>query len=50
MIRFSNFTRIYIRLTDAPPEVFDNRSLYEKLKQQHDAKKREFEDTWAASK
>lgn len=34
---------------EAPPEVFDTRSLYEKLKAQHDAKKKEFEDTWAAS-
>ena len=34
---------------EAPPEVFDSRSLYEKLKVQHDAKKKEFEDTWAAS-
>jgi len=35
---------------EAPPEVFDNRSLYEKLKVQHELKKKEFEDTWAASK
>jgi hypothetical protein len=43
--------RHYIDLnySDAPPEVFDNRSLYEKLKVQHDAKKKDFEDTWAAS-
>ncbi|CAF0974796.1 unnamed protein product [Rotaria sp. Silwood1] len=33
---------------EAPAEVFDTRSLYEKLKAQHDAKKQEFEDTWAA--
>jgi len=33
---------------EAPAEVFDTRSLYEKLKVQHDAKKKEFEDMWAA--
>ncbi len=43
------FTRI-LYVIEAPAEVFDNRSLYEKLKVQHDAKKKEFEDTWAASK
>ncbi|CAF4299668.1 unnamed protein product [Rotaria sp. Silwood2] len=33
---------------EAPAEVFDTRSLYEKLKSQNDAKKKEFEDMWAA--
>ncbi|CAF1299736.1 unnamed protein product [Adineta steineri] len=33
---------------EAPAEVFDSRSLYEKLKSQHDAKKEEFENMWAA--
>jgi hypothetical protein len=45
------FTSLYLSsAVEAPPEVFDTRSLYEKLKTQHDAKKKEFEDTWAASK
>jgi len=35
---------------EAPAEVFDTRPLYEKLKAQHEAKKKEFEDMWAASK
>lgn len=35
---------------EAPAEVFDTRSLYEKLKAQHEVKKKEFEETWAASK
>jgi hypothetical protein len=35
---------------EAPADVFDNRSLYEKLKEQHDIKKRQFEDTFAMSK
>ncbi|UJR14350.1 hypothetical protein I4U23_001346 [Adineta vaga] len=33
---------------EAPAEVFDTRSLYEKLKAQHDEKKKEFLDMWAA--
>ncbi|CAM4937152.1 unnamed protein product [Rotaria socialis] len=33
---------------EAPAEVFDSRSLYEKLKEQHDSKKKEFEDMWSA--
>ncbi|CAF3991230.1 unnamed protein product [Rotaria sordida] len=33
---------------EAPGEVFDSRSLYEKLKVQHDTKKKEYEDMWAA--
>ncbi|CAF1349917.1 unnamed protein product [Rotaria sordida] len=33
---------------EAPAEVFDSRSLYEKLKVQHDTKKKEYEDMWAA--
>jgi hypothetical protein len=35
---------------EAPAEVFDTRSLYDKLKVQHDLKKKEYEDMWAASK
>ncbi|CAF1026024.1 unnamed protein product [Didymodactylos carnosus] len=33
---------------EAPAEVFDNRSLYDKLKEQNDTKKKEYEDMWAA--
>jgi len=33
---------------EAPAEVFDTRSLYEKLKAQHEEKKKEFEDMWSA--
>jgi len=33
---------------EAPVEVFDTRSLYEKLKAQHEEKKKEYEDMWAA--
>ncbi|CAF0953054.1 unnamed protein product [Adineta ricciae] len=33
---------------EAPAAVFDSRSLYDKLKEQHDAKKKEFLDMWAA--
>ena len=36
-------------LSDAPPEVFDNRTLYEKLKQQTDLKQKEFEEQYALS-
>ena len=42
--------RCWSLVAEAPAEVFDTRSLYEKLKVQHDAKKKEFEDMWAASK
>jgi hypothetical protein len=35
---------------EAPAEAFDTRSLYDKLKVQHDLKKKEYEDMWAASK
>ena len=41
---------LYLCYVEAPPEVFDTRSLYEKLKAQHDVKKKEYEDMWAASK
>jgi hypothetical protein len=34
---------------EAPPEVFDNRTLYEKLQEQHEMKKKEFEDSYALS-
>lgn len=34
---------------EAPPEVFDNRSLFDKLKEQHELKKKEFEDKFALS-
>jgi hypothetical protein len=44
------FTWIFIYYIDAPAEVFDNRPLYEKLKVQHEIKKKEYEDMWAASK
>jgi hypothetical protein len=44
-----NFT-LLCYFIEAPAEVFDNRSLYEKLKVQHDTKKKEFEDMWSASK
>ena len=37
-------------IKEAPPEVFDNRTLYEKLKEQHDIKKTEFESKYALSK
>ena len=37
-------------LAEAPQEPYDSRSLYDKLKSQNDAKKKEFEDMWAASK
>jgi hypothetical protein len=36
-------------LKEAPPEVFDNRTLYDKLKEQHEIKKKEFEDTYSMS-
>jgi hypothetical protein len=35
---------------EAPAEVFDNRTLYDKLKEQHDIKKKDFEDQHAMSK
>ncbi len=37
------------RIIEAPPEVFDNRTLYDKLKEQHDIKKKEFEDSHSLS-
>lgn len=46
---FPNILNRIRSFSEAPPEVFDTRSLYEKLKVQHDAKKKEFEDMWAAS-
>jgi hypothetical protein len=44
------FSLEFLYCIEAPAEVFDTRSLYEKLKAQNDAKKKEFEDMWAASK
>ena len=35
---------------EAPAEVFDSRTLYDKLKEQHDIKKKDFEDSHALSK
>lgn len=32
---------------EAPAEVFDNRSLYDRLKEQHEIKKKDFEDSFA---
>ena len=40
---------LVIDKTEAPPEVFDNRTLYEKLKEQHEIKKQEFESQHALS-
>jgi hypothetical protein len=37
------------KLKEAPPEVFDNRTLYDKLKEQNDIKKAEFESQYALS-
>ena len=34
---------------EAPAEVFDNRTLYDKLKEQHEIKKKSFEDQYAMS-
>ncbi len=34
---------------EAPAEVFDNRTLYDKLKEQHEIKKKSFEDQYAIS-
>ena len=34
---------------EAPADVFDNRTLYDKLKEQHEIKKKEFEDQHAMS-
>ena len=35
---------------EAPPEVFDTRTLYDKLKEQHEIKKAEYESQHALSK
>ncbi len=45
-----NYIKTIFNYLEAPPEVFDNRSLYEKLKEQHEIKKKEFEDKHALSK
>lgn len=50
LIDFLLIIKWFLLIAEAPAEVFDTRSLYEKLKVQHDAKKKEFEDMWAASK
>ena len=34
---------------EAPTDNFDNRTLYDKLKEQHEIKKRDFEDQFAFS-
>jgi hypothetical protein len=47
---FSFSINLLLCFVEAPAEAFDTRSLYEKLKVQNDAKKKEFEDMWAASK
>ena len=36
-------------IIEAPAEVFDGRSLYDRLKEQHEIKKKEFEGTFALS-
>jgi hypothetical protein len=40
---------IFRYFVEAPPEVFDNRTLYDKLKEQHEIKKKEFEETYSLS-
>jgi hypothetical protein len=50
MEHFSFPINLLLCFVEAPAEAFDTRSLYEKLKVQHDSKKKEFEDMWAASK
>ena len=34
---------------EAPADTFDNRTLYDKLKEQHEIKKKTFEDQFALS-
>lgn len=34
---------------EAPAEMFDNRTLYDRLKEQHEFKKKQFEDQFALS-
>lgn len=38
------------KILEAPAEVFDNRTLYDKLKEQHEIKKAEYEDQYSISK
>jgi hypothetical protein len=37
-------------ILEAPEEVFDNRTLYDKLKEQHEIKKAEYEEQFNPSK
>jgi hypothetical protein len=40
----------YSFIKEAPPEVFDNRTLYDRLKEQHEIKKAEFENEHSISR
>ena len=46
----SLFTVLSILCTERPQEVYDNRTLYERLKQQKDKKQEEWEDQFKFSK
>ena len=45
-----SLTVLSILCTERPQEVYDNRTLYERLKQQKDKKQEEWEDQFKFSK